>query len=124
MMENDAQERLRALLEPLPIDDTLFPPTSRYHGIGTAVWDPDGDRPVRYLLRRLVPQPDHLADISVHVVVDRERPDQVAFEEYGDPEFFWRLCDGNRVVFPDELVAELGRRIRVTGPKISGGGAP
>ena len=45
MNPNDAQDRLSAMLAPLPFDDTLFPPTSRYHGLGTAVLDPDPDSP-------------------------------------------------------------------------------
>jgi hypothetical protein len=117
MSVNDSQERLAALLQPLPIDNTLFPPTSRYHGIATAVWDPEGDRPIRYLRRRLVPHPDHLPTLRYHVVIDKERPDHIAYQELGDPELFWRLCDANRAVSANELVEEAGRRIRVAGPQ-------
>lgn len=117
MSINDAQERLRALIQPLPIDATLFPPTSRYHGIGTDVLDPDGDRPVIFLRRRFVPQPERLPTTRYHLVVEKERPDHIAAAELGDPELFWRLCDANRATFADELVAEIGRRIRVAMPE-------
>lgn len=122
MNPNDAQERLRALIEPLPFDDMFFPPTSRYHAVGTAVWDADGDRPVVYLRRRLVPHPRRLATIRFHLVADRERPDHIAARELGDPELFWRLCDANRAVYADELVEVLGRRIRVALPEGTPGG--
>jgi hypothetical protein len=120
--DNDAQDRLTALLQPLPFDDAILPPTSRYHGIGTAVWVPDGDRPVVYLRRRLVPHPERLPTIRFHVVVDKERPDHIAASELGDPELFWRLCDANRAIFAEELVAKLGRRIRIAMPEGTPGG--
>jgi hypothetical protein len=117
MNPNDAQERLSAMLAPLPIDDALFPATSRYHGLRTVVWNADSDRPVVYLRRRLVPHPERLATIGFHVVADRDRPDTIAAVQLGDPELFWRLCDANRAVFADELVAEIGRRLRVAAPE-------
>lgn len=118
MTVDDAQQRLEALLQPQPLEATLFPPTSRYSGIGTAVLDPDGERPVRYLRRRFVPHPERLPTLGHHVVVDRERPDHVAAAELGNPEQFWRLCDANRETFADDLVATIGRRLRVAGPEV------
>ena len=106
MTVEDAQQRLEALLQPQPLEQTRFPPTSRYHGIETAVLDPDGDRPIRYLRRRFVPQPERLATLRYHVVVDQDRPDHIAAGELGDPEQFWRLCDANRETFADDLVAQ------------------
>ncbi|WP_369255302.1 LysM domain-containing protein [Geodermatophilus amargosae] len=117
MTVDDQAQRLQALLQPLPSSATLVPPTSRYAGVGTAVSDPDGERPVLYLQRRFVPQPDRLATLGEHVVVAGERTDHVAAAELGDPELFWRLCDGNRAVFPEDLLREPGRRLRVTSPE-------
>jgi hypothetical protein len=117
MNPNDAQERLAALTQPPPLAATLFPPTSRYYTIGTAVLNPDSDRPIVFLRRRFVPQPERLATIRFHVVMDRERPDHIAAAELGDPELFWRLCDANRATFANELVEEVGRRIRVAMPE-------
>jgi hypothetical protein len=119
----DQGQRLQALLQPLPFGAILFPPTSRYAGIGTAVYDPDGERPIRYLLRRFVPHPERLAPLGEHVVVAGERTDQIAAgaPELRDPELFWRLCDGNRAVFPEDLVRDPGRRLRITAPEAAGG---
>lgn len=114
------EQRLQAMLQPPPSTATRFPPTSRYAGIGTAVWDADGDRPVGYLLRRFVPRPENLTGIGEHVVVAGERTDHVAATALGDPELFWRLCDGNRAVYAEDLVREPGRRLRITAPDPGG----
>lgn len=116
MTANEQQQRLEALLQPFPLSTTLFPPNSRYHGIATAIHQPNSDHPIIYLRRRFVPKPEQLVFLREHVVLDGERPDQIAAAEFGDPEQFWRLCDANRSVFADELVAELGRRLRITLP--------
>ena len=94
----------------------LFPPSSRYAGIETArVKLPDG-REVLFLRRRLLPNPDDLTVIGEHAVTQGERPDHVAAQVLGDPELFWRLCDGNPALRPEELTATVGRRLRVTLP--------
>ena len=46
-----------------------------------------------------------------------ERTDIIAGAELGDPELFWRLCDGNRTVFAEDLVQQPGRRLRITAPQ-------
>lgn len=117
MTANEQQQRLEALLQGLPLSATLFPANSRYAGIATAVLDPDGEHPIIYLRRRFVPKPEQLALLREHVVLDGERPDHIAAAELGDPEQFWRLCDANRAIFADELIAELGRRLRITLPE-------
>ena len=71
----------------------------------------------RYVSRRFLPDPDRLSVQGEHVVVEGDRPDNLAATTFGDPELFWRLCDANRVIFPDELVATIGRRIRITLPE-------
>ncbi|MFN8505365.1 hypothetical protein [Kouleothrix sp.] len=58
---DDQNQRLQALLQPLPLSATLFPPNSRYAGLATAILDPDGERPIIYLRRRFVPAPERLA---------------------------------------------------------------
>lgn len=122
MTINDQQERLRLLLQPPPLSATLFPPGSRYAAIPTAVFDPDGERPIVYLRRRFVPRPERLATLRWHLVAQRERPDQIAAKELGDPELFWRLCDANRALHPAELTAQLERRLRVPQPEGIPGG--
>ncbi len=115
MTLNDQEQRLRDLLQPGPA--TVVSPTSRYAAVGTAVFDPDSDRPVVYLLRRLVPRSERLLQRDTYVVAAGDRTDRIAAAVFGDPELFWRLCDGNRAVFPEELVQEPGRRLRITEPE-------
>lgn len=92
-------------------------PSSRYYGLETRTYvTPDGVE-VPYFPRRILPDPARLAVIGEHTVVAGERPDSVAAQEFGDPELFWRLCDGNYVLQPEELTARLARRLRVTLPE-------
>lgn len=91
--------------------------TSRYYTIEQKTLElPNGDEIV-YLGRRFVPHPDRFATIGEHVVVQGERPDQVAHQYLGDAEQFWRLCDANASLHPNELTDQPGERIRITLPE-------
>ena len=48
-----------------------------------------------------------------HLVLDGDRLDLIAHRYLGDPELFWRICDANRALRPDELTAEPGRRLAI-----------
>ena len=94
-----------------------FPPNSRYHGIPVAtLMLPDG-RQVACLRRRFVPQPDSLALLYTIRVEEGDRLDNLAAAHLADPELYWRLCDANAAVRPDELTEEVGRELRVTLPE-------
>lgn len=98
-----------------------FPPTSRYASTEVAEWTrPDGTR-VAYLRRRFVPDPDSLHLVVEHPVVGGDRIDGVAAQHLEDPEQMWRICDANNALRPDELVDEVGRRLRITLPEGIGG---
>jgi hypothetical protein len=101
---------------PQPADPPAFPATSRYSGLPLAVTELDG-RQVRYVTRRFVPQPERFALLREHLVAAGERPDTLAAAELGDPERYWLLCDANGVLDPAELVATVGRRLRITLPE-------
>jgi hypothetical protein len=94
----------------------LFPPNSRYHGIGTAVLTIPEGRPVVYVQRRLIPPPESFALLQEHTVSEGERVDNLAAQYLGDPELYWRLCDANVVRRPEDLTSEPGSRIRITLP--------
>jgi hypothetical protein len=115
-------EPLLNLGQGLPLSVTLFPAGSRYQGIETAkLINARGDE-VIYLRRRWVPQPERFAVIREHVVTQGDRLDNVTAEHLGDPELFWRVCDANRALRPDELTEEIGRRLRITLPEGLPGG--
>ena len=101
----------------LALSAPLFGPGSRYSGIETAkLFTAEGEEIV-YLRRRFVPPPERFATLREHVVAQGDRLDNVAAQHLGDPELFWRLCDANRALRPDELTEEVGRRLRITLPE-------
>jgi hypothetical protein len=93
-----------------------FPASSRYYGLETAKIEIDGEIHI-YVRRRIVPPPEAFAVLGVHTVVAGERLDHIAARELGDPEIFWRLCDANRALRPEELTETLGRRLLITLPE-------
>ena len=104
---------------PLPTDlrATLFPPTSRYHGVELrSLFEPSG-REIKYLARRFVPMQDRFETIHEHVVTEGDRLDNLAFKYFNDPEQFWRIADANNELNPFELTAVPGRKIRITLPE-------
>lgn len=99
-----------------------FPPTSRHARVETATWTAPDGRAIVHLRRRAVPSPEQFATLTEHVVTQGERIDRLAAQHLGDPEQFWRLCDANGVLHPEELTSVVGRRVRVTLPEGVPGG--
>ena len=101
----------------------MFAPTSRYANLPVAqlvVLDPDGrPRAIRYVARRFVPQDTGTAALVVHRVVQGERLDNVTARYLGDPTQFWRICDVNGALRPEELVEVPGRELTIALPDLS-----
>ena len=108
---------LQAILQPGTLKTTAFPATSRYHGIETTTRETVQEKTVVYLRRRFVPPSERFSTLQEHTVTQGERLDNIASKYLGDPEQFWRLCDANDVMRPDELTETIGRRIRITLPE-------
>ena len=71
-----------------------------------------------YLRRRFVPPPDRFDAAASSTPWSRgDRLDNIAAQYLGDPEQFWRICDANHAMRPDELTETLGRRLRITLPR-------
>jgi hypothetical protein len=101
-----------------------FPPTSRYYGIEIAEWQgPDG-RQIKYLRRRLIGPLEGFALLQEHTVKQGERLDNITAQYLGDPEQFWRVCDANAAMRPEELTETIGRRVRITLPEGIPGAPP
>lgn len=95
----------------------MFGPNSRYYLTPTGrIVRPDGTE-LAYLRRRFAPPPERLALLVEHVVSQGERLDLIAHQYLGDPEQFWRICDANAAVRPEELTESTGRRLRITLPE-------
>ena len=94
----------------------VIPPTSRYHGSATAQLErPDGSAVV-YLRRRFLPPPERFVVVQEHVVVERDRLDNISARYLGDAEQAFRICDANRAMHPEALTERIGRRLRITLP--------
>ena len=111
------QEALQQILQPGGLKLTLFPPTSRYYGIETVTLEITDGKTIIYIRRRFCPPPERFALLQEHVVVQGDRLDNIAAKYLGDPEQFWRICDANGAMRPDELTETIGRRLRITLPE-------
>jgi hypothetical protein len=117
-----ALDHLQSILGQQAVTIPSFPPDSRYHTVPvTAMVTADG-RQVAYLRRRFVPAPERFVTVQQRAIQQGDRADLLANEQYGAPELFWRLCDANGVLRPNDLVAVIGSAIRVTLPEGVPGG--
>jgi hypothetical protein len=111
------KDPLQMLLAAGAVPATNFPPNSRYAGVPVLKYDRgDGEPPVAYLARRLLPDPAKLALLAEHSVVQGDRLDVLASRYVGDPQLWWRIADANPELDPDELIAHIGRWLRITQP--------
>lgn len=94
-----------------------FPMNSRYSGIETATLETPDGKEIIYLRRRLLPPVNRFALLLEHVVTQGERLDNITATYLGDPEQFWRVCDANGAMRPDDLTETIGRRLRITLPE-------
>lgn len=113
----DPNQALQAMLQPHGLNATLFPPTSRYHGIDTGILETIQGKTIIYVRRRFLPPAEKFALLQEHVVTQGERLDNITARYIGDPEQFWRVCDANAAMRPDELTDTIGRRLRITLPE-------
>jgi hypothetical protein len=95
----------------------LFTITSRYYNVETAQLVTADGKTIIFLRRRRVPQPEEFVTLQEHSVVDGDRLDNITAQFVGDPEQFWRLCDANNAMEPNELTETVGRVIRITLPE-------
>lgn len=108
---------IQTLLQPGALTTNLFAPNSRYYGSGTAMLERADGTPIVYLQRRFVPPPERFALLVEHAVVEGERLDNITAQYFGDPELFWRVCDADNAMRPDELTEMTGKRLRITLPE-------
>ena len=86
---------------------------SRYEVIPGAELVTDEGRTIRYKRVRFVPATTGLLPYRTKA---EERLDHIAFQAYGDAEQFWRICDANLALRPDELTEEPGARLLLPVP--------
>jgi len=92
----------------------MFEPTSRYYNLKTATLEvriPEGRiRMIAYKRRRFIPGLEGHTSLVEHTILQGERLDNLTARYLGDPNQFWRVCDANLVLHPEEL-EEVGRTI-------------
>jgi hypothetical protein len=96
----------------------MFDPTSRYYKIdqGTlTVIDPDGlPREIRYVRRRFIPS-DQMTTLVEYSMMQGDRLDNITARFLTDPTQFWRVCDANTVMGPEDL-EQIARVVRIALP--------
>lgn len=96
----------------------MFEHTSRYYPLEVAtLTTPDGFS-VRYVRRRFLPHGESLPLLGEVTVTEGERLDQIAARTLGDPEQYWRICDANDAMRPQELIATVGTLLRIPVPQV------
>lgn len=87
----------------------MFSSTSRYASVADATYQDASGRQFSYKLLRLTPAAPTLL---VHTVVQQDRMDLLSATFYTDPTQFWRICDANFAMRPDDLL-QVGLRLLI-----------
>jgi hypothetical protein len=95
----------------------MFDHTSRYYNLEVATKDLSDGRTVSYVRRRFLPQGGEMPLLAEVEVIQGERIDLIAYRTLGDPLAYWRICDANNAMDPQELTEEPGFRLRVPLPQ-------
>lgn len=108
---------LKALLDAGVLNTLPFPANSRYHTVAIVTLEQKNQEPIAYLKRRFVPPAENFSVVQEYKVVEGDRLDNLAARYFGDAELYWRLCDANGIVRPNELIEKVGRQIVITLPE-------
>jgi hypothetical protein len=81
----------------------VFTKGSRYAKVPRLTYVDESGRVVTYTAIRLIPETPAVAG---HRVVEGDRLDGIAWDQFRDPERYWRVCDANDVLWPDDLLEE------------------
>jgi hypothetical protein len=88
----------------------MFFKGSRYENVDEGEIEDGTQRTIRYKKIRFTPE---TKSRQAHSVSQGERLDNLAYRYFRDSELFWRICDANPTLWPDDLVSEVGRSIRI-----------
>ncbi len=114
-------DQLQALLG-FASSSPAFDPASRYSGLALSTLQTAAG-PVAYVTRRFLPSLAQAGAVQHHTVTQGERLDTIAARYFGDPTQFWRICDANDALRPQDLTATPGTVLRI--PSVQGiAGAP
>ncbi len=88
----------------------MFARGSRYENVPNGLYVDETGRQIPYKLMRQIPNPP---GVQAHLVTGGDRLDLLSFNYFDDPEQFWRICDANQALWPDDLTAQPGRRLLI-----------
>ena len=108
---------LQLILQQAGLRTNYFSPSSRYYGLEVNSIETPTQGEVSYVKRRFISQPENFQTIREHTVSENERLDNITYQHLGDPEQFWRICDANAVMIPNDLTKTIGSKIRITMPE-------
>lgn len=122
MSSNPNLDPVQAMLAQTSLQNTLFASNSRYYQIPTKVVEIAPGKTVAYLQRRFLPPSASFQTLQQYTVTQGVRLDNITAQFMGDPALFWRICDANDAMRPEELTETAGTRLRITLPQgITGG---
>jgi hypothetical protein len=107
---------VQAMLAQTSLQNNLFEANSRYYGLPVMNLVLTDGTAIAYVARRFVPAPERFQTLQRHTVTQGERLDNIAAKYLSDPTLFWRLCDSNRAMRPEDLTDQPGRTLRITLP--------
>jgi len=84
---------------------------SRYERVPDGLYTARDGRQIRY--KRLRTFPAAAPAQGFHAVAQGDRLDLISYDGYRDPEQYWRICDANGALRPDDLLAVVGRRLAI-----------
>lgn len=87
--------------------------SSRYYPLPTLKYVSPAEREYAYKGRRFLPHAIQGSIVVEHAVTQGDRLDRITARHLGNPALFWQVCDANMALHPDELTAEVGRRLRI-----------
>ena len=88
---------------------------SRYEAVPEAEIVTPAGRTVRYKRVRFIPE---TRGILPYTVAQGDRLDLIAYRAFHDPEQFWRICDAELAMRPDDLLATPGRLLLIPVPMV------
>lgn len=92
-------------------------PDGRYARLQLRELTASDGKPVRYLERRFLPDPDSLTVVARVASEPGDRLDLFASRVLGEADQWWRIADAHRLIHPEELEQPSARRLIVPMPE-------
>ncbi|SAL04850.1 hypothetical protein AWB78_07162 [Caballeronia calidae] len=93
-------------------------PDGRYASLSIRQRPCADGKPVSYLARRLLPDPERLTVLAYVPTQAGDRLDVFAARVLGDGDQWWRVADAHLLIHPEDLEEPVGRRLTVPLPEI------